>query len=125
MKKTFVSVSIIAGFILASMTTLSSCEENKNKSTGNFETVEVTTGTSTKSDWDEVLDEYEKFVDKYIAFAKKVKEGDMSAMDEYASYMEQAITTCEKLENAKGEMTSTQIKRYTKILTKMSSIAAY
>lgn len=81
--------------------------------------------SSNKStDWDSVLDDYEKFVDKYIKLFKKAQNGDTSAITEYAECLEKAQSLQEKLENAKSNLTSKQVSRLTKIINKLSSAAA-
>ena len=54
--------------------------------------------SSTSSEnWDAVLDSYESYIDQYIALYKKAQAGDMSAMSEYATFMEKAAELSEKL----------------------------
>lgn len=69
---------------------------------------------------DALLDDYEQYVDKYIKFYKKAMNGDMSAMSEYVDLLEKAETLSEELNNARNDMTSTQMNRYLKITNKMS-----
>ena len=84
-----------------------------------------TSSTNGKSsaDIDKMLDEYEKFVDKYIALVKKAQNGDVSVMSEYASMLESAERLSEELDNCDGVMTSAQLSRYTRITSKMTSAA--
>lgn len=77
--------------------------------------------SSSSADWDDVLDSYENYVDKYITLAKKVQAGDMSAMAEYTSLMEEAQELGERLDGAKGEMSASQMARYNKITMKMAT----
>ena len=79
--------------------------------------------SSGSEDWDAVLDDYEKYVDKYIALLKKANQGDMSALSEYAGMMEKAQELGEKMDDAQGEMSSAQWSRYTRILQKMTNAA--
>ena len=72
------------------------------------------------SDWDKVLDEYEKYVDQLIETLKKAKSGDMAAMTEYAKLGAKAQKLCSQLEKAKGDMNTAQMQRYIKILKKMT-----
>lgn len=72
-------------------------------------------------DWDDLLDEYEKYVNKYIEVYKKAMAGDASAMAEYAELAAQAQKLAKQIEKAKGDMTSAQLQRYTKITAKMAS----
>lgn len=71
--------------------------------------------------WDDVLDSFEEYVSSYSRLLKKAQQGDMSAMSEYAQYYEEANELSQKLENAKGSMTSSQLTRYTKIVQKMAN----
>ena len=70
-------------------------------------------------DWDAFLDEYEKYVDKYVATCKKAKNGDMSALSEYSAMAQEANKMSEKLSKGAGTMTTAQMNRYNKINTKM------
>lgn len=75
--------------------------------------------SATNTNWDSVLDEYEKFVDNYITLYKKATAGDMSAITEYANCLESAEKLQEKLDNAQSSLTSAQLSRYTRITNKM------
>lgn len=69
--------------------------------------------------WDEFLDEYEKYVNKVISYSKKIANGDLSAMVDYTQLIDESEAISEKLENAKGLMSPSQEARYTKLLKKM------
>ena len=71
---------------------------------------------------DEILDEFEKFVDSYIRLYKKAMNGDMSALTEYVSYLEQAESLSEKLEDVEDDFTTAQLNRYMKITQKMTEV---
>lgn len=75
------------------------------------------------TDWDSVLDDYEQYVDKYISLVKKASSGDMSALEEYAEFLEKAEALSSKLSNAKDNMTSAQVSRYMRISAKMTNAA--
>lgn len=77
--------------------------------------------SSSKENWDKILDEYESYCNKLAALSKKAMSGDMSAMTEYASLMEQAESLGNKLENAESDMTTAQIARLNKIASKLAS----
>lgn len=77
--------------------------------------------SSDDTDWDEVLDSYDAYVTKYIALMKKAANGDASAMAEYPGLLKEAEELGDKLSSAKGNLTSEQWARYTKILTRMTS----
>lgn len=78
---------------------------------------------SSSTDWDDVLDEYQEYVDKYISLMKKASNGDLSAMTEYVTFMEKAEKLSDKLDKAESEMTSAQLKRYVEITQKMTNAA--
>lgn len=74
-------------------------------------------------DWDALLQSYEQYVDKLIAFTKKAEEGDLTAVAEYPTLLMKAEEFSKKLANAKGEMSASQWSRYYKITLKMSNAA--
>lgn len=71
-------------------------------------------------DWNELLDSYEQYVDKYISYVKKAAKGDMDALAEYPSLMEKAQEFSEKMEGAQSKMSESQWGRYIKITNKMT-----
>lgn len=74
-------------------------------------------------DFDTWLDSYEEYVDKYIAFMKKAKNGDASAMSEYPRLLESANKFSSKISSAKGNLSPSQWSRYMKIQQKMLQAA--
>lgn len=84
------------------------------------ETEELEVVTVGDEDWDSVLDEYETYCNKVVAFAKKAKAGDVSAMTEYASLLESAESLKKKLENASSNLSAAQAARLNKIAAKMA-----
>lgn len=79
------------------------------------------TNNTSASEWDKVLDSYEKYIDQYAKLYKKAQAGDMSAMTEYASMLEKANDLSSKLNGAKSEMSVAQIARFTKLQSKLIS----
>ncbi len=75
---------------------------------------------SSSSDWDSILDSYEKYVNEYIAVYKKVQAGDTSAYSKLASLMEKYQKLAEQLENASDELTASQLARLQKINAKLA-----
>ena len=71
-----------------------------------------------KGNWDAVLDDYEKTIDQMIVMQRKAKTGDKSALAEMASLTQTYQDLNAKLENAKNEMSESQVKRFLKILEK-------
>ncbi len=100
-------------------------DETENDETENNETdVDKSKISSSKSEnWDSVLDSYERYVDKYIAIMKKAQSGDASAMSEYPSLMQEAQEYGDKLQNAKGSLSASQMARYQRITNKMLKAA--
>lgn len=73
------------------------------------------------NNWDDVLDEYEEYADKYINCIQKAQNGDMSAMSDLASLMETARDLGDELSNASDDLSNVQIARYTRITEKFTS----
>ena len=71
MKKLFFLVMAVMFGLTASM--------NANAATTSAMTTSSVAAASSSSDWDSILDSYEKYVNEYIAVYKKVQAGDMSA----------------------------------------------
>ncbi len=71
---------------------------------------------------DELLDAYERYVDKLIPYIRKAASGDMSALEKYQEMMEEAKSIAEKIQNAKekGLMTKAQQERYIRIIKSMA-----
>ena len=87
------------------------------------ETLEEAVHTRNGKNWDKLLDEYEQYVDSYIKLVKKATSGDMSVITEYASMLENAERLSDEIEKDQGEMSSAQLKRYTKITQKLTNAA--
>lgn len=77
--------------------------------------------TSNDSNWDDILDSYEAYVDKYIQLVKKAQDGDMSAISEYAQCLEEAGELQEQLGNADSNLSPKQLNRFNRIMTKLAS----
>jgi hypothetical protein len=70
------------------------------------------------------LDQYEKFVDDYVAAMQKAAAGDVSAMTNAMSLMEQAESLTERPGNASAELSAAQAARLLQIQTKLTNAAA-
>ena len=107
--------------------------------TSSFDTEEITDGPTDEiseekeevvstpkgnNNIDEYLKSYEEYVDQYIKLMKKAKDGDVSAMTEYAEYMEKATDLSEKMEKAESEMSSAQMAKFLKIQAKLTQAAS-
>ena len=75
-------------------------------------------------DWDTILDEYERYTDKYISCMKKAANGDISALNDMPSLMESAERLGDKLEKASDNLSMEQAARYVKITAKLTSAIA-
>lgn len=93
------------------MSSSSSSEEDYSSSDGGSE------------NWDEVLTSYENYIDQYIKLMKKAKNGDASAMTEYAEMMEKATDLSEKMENAGDELSTEQMAKFVKLQSKLANAA--
>lgn len=103
-------------------------ENNDNSSSNSYDEDDdsESSGLSSSSgstDWDEVLDEYDRYVDKYVALARKAKRGDADALLEYSEYMQEANALNSKLMSAKGELSVSQAARMNRISMKMARAA--
>lgn len=96
-------------------------EEDAEDGKSSFSSSSNSKSSSGSSDWDKLLDQYEQFVDKYIAAYKKAGAGDLSAMSSYSSLLESAEEISDQLDDAEGIMTSAQLKRYERIAEKLLS----
>ena len=112
MKKLFFLVMAVMFGLTASM--------NANAATTSAMTTSSVAAASSSSDWDSILDSYEKYVNEYIAVYKKVQAGDMSAYSKMASLMEKYQKLAEQLENASDEMTASQMARFQKNNAKLA-----
>lgn len=80
-------------------------------------------GSKVNNEWEATLDEFEKYADNYLKLLKKAKSGDMNAVAEYATVLENAESLETKLNGAKGELTPAQAKRFNKIAQKIMNAA--
>lgn len=112
MKKLFFLVMAVMFGLTASM--------NANAATTSAMTTSTVAAASSSSDWDSILDSYEKYVNEYIAVYKKVQAGDTSVYSKMASLMEKYQKLAEQLENASDELTSSQLARFQKINAKLA-----
>lgn len=87
------------------------------------DTDEEETDVSSAYDIDDMLESYDQYVTKYIKYIKKAANGDASALMEYPGLMAQAQDLQEKLEQCKGHMSQSQMKRYLKITNRMIEAA--
>jgi hypothetical protein len=79
--------------------------------------------SSGSEDWDAILKSYESYIDQYIKLMKKAKNGDASAINEYASMMEKANDFESKLQNAGEDLSTTQLAKFVKLQTKFANAA--
>ena len=75
--------------------------------------------TSEDNNLDELLDKYEEYYDTYISLMKKAKNGDVSAVVEYGKYLKKSQELSKKIEQAKGDLTTSQLARFQKIQMKL------
>ena len=75
--------------------------------------------TSEDNNLDELIDKYEEYYDTYKKKKKKAKNGDMSAVVEYGKYLKKSQELSKKIEQAKGDLTTSQLARFQKIQMKL------
>lgn len=117
-------------YVSSSSSSSSSSEDNDDDSedndiSGSTSSLSSSSSSSHSSaDIDKFLDSYEKLVDKYISYAKKMNAGDMSgALDDYADIMQETQELSGKLNGMQGNMSGAQLARYTRINSKMLKAA--
>lgn len=93
---------------------------NANAATSSVMSASAVAASSSSSDWDKVLDSYEKYVNEYIAVYKKIQAGDASAYSQLASLMEKYQKLADQLDKASGELTASQLARLQKINAKLA-----
>ncbi len=76
--------------------------------------------------WDDVLDDYENYVDKYLEVIKKANNDDAGALLEYPDLLEKSKKLEKSLDKAKNakSLNAKQVKRMTKIQMKMVEAAS-
>ncbi len=114
------SFEIIDNVFKEGAETISVYSDNSSNET---ESTSKSSATSDSKKWDEILDEYEKYVESYAKLIKKASSGDVSAMTESAKMLEHAQNLDEKFKDAKDDMSASQLKRYMEITTKMATAA--
>jgi hypothetical protein len=91
--------------------------------------------SNSNENWDEALASYEKYTNDYIALVKKMKKlkgkTDNSSIMEYTSLMTDALKLNQdaqefgtKMEDAKSDLTPTQLAKYMKIQLKLTAAIA-
>lgn len=87
---------------------------------GNDETSSSENGNSI----DEMLSEYEKFADDYIAFLKNIDENDPTNLVKIAEWTNKQTSILSKLENVRGDMEMKHINRINNINIKIMNAAS-
>ncbi len=119
--------SLEIGSELSDYTPPTSSTNNKtkvNKSTNKTKTSNTVSNSGKSENWDKILKSYEEYIDEYIKFYKKAKDGDATAMSSYPQLMQKAQNFSNKLSNAGDELTPTQMAKFTKLQMKLASVAA-
>lgn len=76
----------------------------------------------TTKDWDRILDDYEDYVNKYVAFVRKANDDDFSATSEYYDLLQKAEDLGNQLNEAENSLNERQVLRMTKIQNKMTEV---
>lgn len=112
-----------SSYSYSAVSSSSTAERNINNDdiSDNDDDVSFSTTSSSSSDWDDVIDSYERYVDKYISVLKRVANNDASAMSEYPSLLAEAQSLANKLDTAQDDMSVEQWTRYMKVNQKMAA----
>ena len=122
-KAKFIEVSVSGEVKEPSSSSSSSSSSDETETTESAEVSDSKSESKTSStDINAWLDKYEKAMDKYSSLVKKANNGDLSAVADMASYLEEVNDLYNDLENVKGDMTPAQSARLAKIYAKMSSL---
>ena len=78
---------------------------------------------SSSDEIDELLNELDAVVTKYVAAAKKAQNGDTAALIKMTTLTAEYAEILEKLTDQSDDMTPTQLARYTAIVAKMAEAA--
>lgn len=86
---------------------------------------EIIDDSSSSDEWDSVLDDYESYVDDYVAIIKKQKENptDMSIMTEYQELMQKGTEWSTKMSEMSSNFGPEQLSRMLEIQAKLSKAA--
>ena len=101
------------------VTFIKSHEQTASKAVSEYGGIDdIETGSE---NWDEILDAYERYVNKLIPYTEKVANGDMSAMSDYANLMQEAERFSKKIQKGKvsGMMSASQMERFQRIQNKL------
>ncbi len=95
--------------------------ENPNKNEVQNKYSNTNNSHKGSKDWDKLLDDYEEYINQCVKIAKKMQNGDMDVMTDYADLLEKAKEFQQNLEKAKKNnfLSSSQIRRMLKIQNKM------
>ena len=80
--------------------------------------------STSATDLDEFLDNYEDYVNSYIKIAKKAQKGDATAIQELPALLESANELQSNLEEEMDNFTTTQASRFSKIQAKLMQAAS-
>lgn len=83
-----------------------------------------TSPSESENSIDEILSEYEKFADDYLAFLKKVDANDPTAFAKIAEWTNKQTSILSKLENVRGDMEMKHINRMNSINIKIMNAAS-
>jgi hypothetical protein len=78
---------------------------------------------SSSDEIDELLNELDAVVTKYVAAAKKAQNGDTAALIKMTTLTAEYAEILEKLTDQADDMSATQMARYTAIIAKMAEAA--
>lgn len=103
-------------------------DRDVQKTSTTFDEVNSDNGDNSKAsmnddDFDQMMDDYEDYIDEYIKFYKKAMNGDLTALSNYPKMLEKAEAMDKSMSAAQGDMTAKQVARFLKIQLKLTNAA--
>jgi hypothetical protein len=109
----------------ADISTMQDEEADNSNMEATDDDVASVSDASGSENWDQMLNDYEQYVDEYIKFYKLAMKGDASALSEYPEMMEKATNLSESMQKAQNDnqLSVKQLNRMAKIQTRMLQAA--
>ncbi|MCR9172902.1 MAG: hypothetical protein NXI10_10435 [bacterium] len=139
MKKHFLIFGVISAMLLAScggsddqenqddaaQDDMEMTDENGSDEDMDQEEMDSSDDSYSAEDWDEVLDDYEEYVDTYISIIKKQKADptDMSILTEYQELVKQGTEWSKKMGEMSSDFGQEQLTRMQEIQEKLAKAA--
>lgn len=101
----------------------SSDSSDSSRDYSDFSSLDETSSSTGSVDVDELLDSYERCINKAISVMKKANKNDPTMLADYQQYVSEMVDFSEKLQNIKDDFTASQIQRFNKLVKKAANIS--